>query len=99
LRIVPALLLVLAASAHAQAVTRIEVSTTSDDILVYGPVCAANVPAVIRESDKNFKTIVGLLHRADRDHGPHHHDLQRWRRVPDWDRQDRGAEVGATTVR
>jgi hypothetical protein len=54
----------LAANAHGQAVTRIEVSTTSDDILVYGPACAANVPAVIRESDKNFKTIISLLHTA-----------------------------------
>ena len=64
MRIVPGLLLALAANAHGQAVTRIEVSTTSDDILVYGPVCAANVPAVIRESDKSFKTIMSLLHTA-----------------------------------
>lgn len=64
MRIAAALLLALATQANAQSVTRIEVSTTSDDILVYGPVCAANVPAVIRESDKNFRTIISLLSTA-----------------------------------
>jgi len=66
MRITAALVLALATQAHAQTVTQIETSTTSDDILVSfdRSTCPGGGPAAIRESDKNFKTIIGLLMSA-----------------------------------
>jgi len=102
MRITAALVLALATQAHAQTVTQIETSTTSDDILVSfdRPTCPGGGPAAIRESDKKLQD----------DHRPadvrphdgvtaHRHHRQRRRGVQDRQRQDRRGQAVAIARR